>query len=446
MQLVHEPGGVRIAAGVHELRAPDVRAPVLPVLDDDVDGDVVVPIALLDGEELGRALVVVLRLEEAVGPLGEERRRPGGRPVVGDDLIDGRAVEEVVVDQIARLGAEAVLRVAGDVPREVGRRVVVPEETVPLVGDEDGDLDLRVGVEHVQRRALAVHDAVLVLAETEQRLVRRRVERGLNGVGAGALDGRGFEALAVLRDQEVVGEVRIADQAAALGDLRLHARRRDRQHAGRLGHTEAGRAPGRADRQRRLRWDRRGRRVRDPDDVFLAHLHPQPTWVQGERHAGRIDGVRASLRRRRRAGEPAGSARSRLAAASGGPALSGHARAAARATSPPTAGRRSAGGRPTRTVRPTATNRPAAACSTARRGRSAAPWSDPASARRAARTTASPRRRQLRSPRCRPCRLRRIRTDNPRRRAQPRRTAKHRSSPLSPWTPTARARRVCIEK
>ena len=37
-------------------------------------------------------------------------------------------------------------------------------------------MDLRVGVEHVQRRALAVDDAVLVLAETEQGLVGRRVE------------------------------------------------------------------------------------------------------------------------------------------------------------------------------------------------------------------------------------------------------------------------------
>ena len=44
-------------------------------------------------------------------------------------------------------------------------------------------------------------------------------------------------------------------------------------------------------------------------------------------------------RRRRRAGEPAGSARSRLAAASCGSALSGHARAAARRHQRPAAGR-----------------------------------------------------------------------------------------------------------
>src|SRR6185503_13619397 len=109
---------------VHQVRTPHRGAPVLPILDDDVDRDVVVSIAVLDRGQLGRALIVVLRLEQAVGPFGEQRRRAGGGPVVRYHLIDGGAVEEVVVDEIARLGAEAVARVAADVAGEVRRRIV----------------------------------------------------------------------------------------------------------------------------------------------------------------------------------------------------------------------------------------------------------------------------------------------------------------------------------
>ena len=209
------PAGSGIAARVHEVRAPHGGAPVLPVLNDDVDGNVVVSIALLDGGELGRALVVVLRLEQAVAPLGKQRRRAGGGPVIRDDLVDRGAVEEVVVDQVARLGAEAVPGVAADVAGEVRRRVVVPEHAVPLVRDQDRNLDLGVGVEHVERRPLAVDHAVLVLSEAEQRFVRRRVERGGHGVGGDALDGRRGEALAVLGGEGVVVQIRVGDQAAS---------------------------------------------------------------------------------------------------------------------------------------------------------------------------------------------------------------------------------------
>ena len=211
---LHDRGRIRKPARVHEVRAPHGGAPVLPVLNDDVDGDVVVAIAVLNGGQLGRALIVVLRLEQAVGPLGKQRRRAGGGPVVRDHLIDGGAVEEVVVDQIARFGAEAVPGVAADVAGEVRGRIVVPEQPVTFVRDQDRDLDLGVGVEHAQRRPLAVDHAVLVLAETEQRFVGRRVERGGDGVGGDALDGRRGEALAVFRDERVVAQIRVADEAA----------------------------------------------------------------------------------------------------------------------------------------------------------------------------------------------------------------------------------------
>ncbi len=173
VQLPHDRSRVREPARVHEVRAPHGGAPVLPVLDDDVDRDVVVAIAVLNRRQLGRALIVVFRLEQAVGPLGKQRRRAGGGPVVRDHLIDGGAVEEVVVDQIARFGAEAVAGVAADVAGEVRDRIVVPEETVALVRDQDRNLNLGVGVEHPQRRSLAVDHAVLVLAEAKQRFVGR---------------------------------------------------------------------------------------------------------------------------------------------------------------------------------------------------------------------------------------------------------------------------------
>ena len=62
-------------------------------------GNLQVAIFLRHAQQFLLRLVAVLALPEAVGPFAEHWRRPGQFAIAGDDLVELRAVEEVVVDR-----------------------------------------------------------------------------------------------------------------------------------------------------------------------------------------------------------------------------------------------------------------------------------------------------------------------------------------------------------
>src|SRR6185503_9470077 len=94
------------AGGVELVRAPAILLPVEPVLDDVVERDAAGAEAVDGIQALLRGLVALPALPEPQRPARDHRRRPGDTPVAGDDLVQIRAVDEVVVDAVADLGPE----------------------------------------------------------------------------------------------------------------------------------------------------------------------------------------------------------------------------------------------------------------------------------------------------------------------------------------------------
>jgi hypothetical protein len=92
----------------------------VPVLDDAVDRDVVVPVVVLDPEIFRLGRVAVFRLDQAVTPFREKRRMAGRGPVPGDDLVDLRAVEKVVIQNVAAFGGEIIPGIGGEIPVKIG--------------------------------------------------------------------------------------------------------------------------------------------------------------------------------------------------------------------------------------------------------------------------------------------------------------------------------------
>ena len=102
----HPAVGVGEARGVELVRAPLGLRPVEPVLHDVVERDPPRAEAVHHVEALLLRLVALAALPEAEGPARHHRRLAGEPPVAGDDAVEARAVDEVVVDAVADLGPE----------------------------------------------------------------------------------------------------------------------------------------------------------------------------------------------------------------------------------------------------------------------------------------------------------------------------------------------------
>ena len=195
---------IRIATGIELVRAPAVRDPVLPILDDVVDGRFAASVAGEDAGDVGGRSVVLARLPVPEGPAGQHRRLAGEPPITGDHLVHVGAVDKVVVRAVADLRPER---------RRPGRRrrrlpaelqEVHPDVARPLQVQGDllaglqGDLgDLDVGqppLPPVVDHGLVVDVELQVARRVGEEFVisgRGRGDRSLpvDGAGAGARDG-----------------------------------------------------------------------------------------------------------------------------------------------------------------------------------------------------------------------------------------------------------------
>ena len=80
-----------------------VRAPILPVLDNAVEGHLRLTVLVEHGKQLTRCLITLLRLPVAVGPEGEHRHLSGERAHLGNVAIGRATQHEIVVHSIAHL-------------------------------------------------------------------------------------------------------------------------------------------------------------------------------------------------------------------------------------------------------------------------------------------------------------------------------------------------------
>ena len=128
VKLVDHLLGAGVFGFVEEHAPPHVvPTPVIPVLDEVVDGNAPLAVFLRDAKQFVARGVVLLALPIAVGPLAVQGSLSGELPVSGDGLIHGRAIQEVVIHVVGHVGPE---RHRIGVVGEDGLGVVVPEDPV----------------------------------------------------------------------------------------------------------------------------------------------------------------------------------------------------------------------------------------------------------------------------------------------------------------------------
>src|SRR5258708_34978918 len=103
MKLIHHPLRIRIILVEDVLTFP---IPPEPILYDVIRRNVQLPVFPRDSQYFLLRPVSVLALPEAISPFAEHGRLPRQFAVIGNDLVESRAVEEVIIDVVGHFGAD----------------------------------------------------------------------------------------------------------------------------------------------------------------------------------------------------------------------------------------------------------------------------------------------------------------------------------------------------
>src|SRR5208283_680934 len=106
VQLAEHPGWIGELAG--ELVRSHALHPV-KIEDQVVERNLKLAIFRRDVEHFLLGLILEARLPETISPSWEQGRSTGQRAVVGDDVVEVRAVEKVIVDGIGDISAQRQL-------------------------------------------------------------------------------------------------------------------------------------------------------------------------------------------------------------------------------------------------------------------------------------------------------------------------------------------------
>ena len=178
MDPVHHHLRVRIGR-IQELHGVPVGVvpPVLPVLDDAVQGHLELPVLLDDGDQFLRRAVALLGLQEAVLPERVHRRPAGQGADVPHHRVAAAAAQEEIRAVLSGLRREGNPLLAA---LELRRGVIVPIDGVSLHGMEERDGDLHVDILQMIVLPPLVQAAAPVLAQAVDGLARLQQEALVN--------------------------------------------------------------------------------------------------------------------------------------------------------------------------------------------------------------------------------------------------------------------------
>ena len=172
--------GILLCQEVHGV--PEVvGAPVLPVLDDAVEGHLQRTVLIDDPEKLGGTLVTLLALPETVGPQREHRYITREMAHLGNHAVGRATVHEIVIDTVADLGGER--HAFHGIVIELCAGVVVPVDAPALDGLQDILEVLEIRLFHQLMFATTVDLAVLEGAQTIDGLILVELETLGDAVG-----------------------------------------------------------------------------------------------------------------------------------------------------------------------------------------------------------------------------------------------------------------------
>ncbi len=150
--------------GIEKLhRVPQVVvAPILPVLNDSVEGNPELAVPVHHGEQLGAALVPLAALVETIGPQGQHGHLATEMAHAAYHAIGVATVDEIVVGPVAHLTLEhhvtLTARLGGD---KLCGRVVIPIDAIALDALEEMGIVFQVALHHEPVLAALRHLAVL---------------------------------------------------------------------------------------------------------------------------------------------------------------------------------------------------------------------------------------------------------------------------------------------
>ena len=140
-------------------RIPEiVGTPILPILNDAVEGNTQLAVLLHNAQRLVRRLITFLRLPISVSPKREHGDITSQMTYLGNHAIGRAAIHKVVVDGFAhfRRQRHAVLIIV-----ELCWRIVFPIDTPPFYALDDALEVFGVGLFHTLVLSTTVHLAVL---------------------------------------------------------------------------------------------------------------------------------------------------------------------------------------------------------------------------------------------------------------------------------------------
>ncbi len=83
-----------------------------------------------DAQNLVLRFVTVLALPETIGPLAKERRFPGEFAIAGNNLVEFRPVEEIIVNHIRDVGTD--VEIIREPVVEAAAGIIVPEDSIAV--------------------------------------------------------------------------------------------------------------------------------------------------------------------------------------------------------------------------------------------------------------------------------------------------------------------------
>ena len=135
---VHHLLGTGITVLVELMTAPLVVVPVLPVLDDVVDGDAALAELPQRADQLELVGIALAALPVAHGPFGHDLRLARQGAVAAYDLVDAVTLDEVIVDAVLHLAPPGHLVLEAFVDRAEHTQAAVAGAAVRLPFDTDG--------------------------------------------------------------------------------------------------------------------------------------------------------------------------------------------------------------------------------------------------------------------------------------------------------------------
>ena len=116
--------------------------PPEPVLHNVVHRDVQVAILLRHGKNFFLRLVTVFALPKPICPPPKHWRRAGQFAVAGDDFVEFRAVDEIVVNCVGHFGAD--IHHVNKAIVDASARGIVPENAISVRGKQHWNSNFRV--------------------------------------------------------------------------------------------------------------------------------------------------------------------------------------------------------------------------------------------------------------------------------------------------------------